>query len=367
MAPSLHRQDAAGGSPLGIAAAGTAVASWGMGNVMAKFIALSGPSLSFDRFWFGTAYAVGLAVAFRRRLSWRSLRVAAPAGVAFGANSILFFSAVKLTSITNASIIAALQPALVLCVVGRLFGERVRAGVVAATGLALAGTVAVVAGGRAAGGDNLGGDALAVLALVLWAGYFVAAKRARREMGTLEFQAALTIVAALTITPMALAYGAPLWSGWGTAGWVVLLAVGPGGGHFLMNWAHEHTSLTLASLSTLAIPVVAMAGAAVVLGERITAVQLAGTAVVLGSLAAVVVRGYQQPTRVARPSAASPWAGAAAVSAPNPRPAHGLPAALGLPTSSWTTAKGYDSSAPAGGDPTSESGARTVRVDPDSE
>src|SRR5579884_2797183 len=213
MATAPTRQDAAGGSPLGMAAAGTAVASWGMGNVMAKFIALSGPSLSFDRFWFGAAYTVGLAVAFRRRLTWRSLRMAAPAGVAFGANSILFFSAVKLTSVTNASIIAALQPALVLCVVGRLFGERVRAGVVAATGLALAGTVAVVAGGRGPGGDNLAGDVLAVLALVLWAGYFVAAKRARRGMGTIEFQAALTVVAALTVTPMALAYGAPLWSG----------------------------------------------------------------------------------------------------------------------------------------------------------
>jgi drug/metabolite transporter (DMT)-like permease len=353
------------GSPLGIAAAGTAVASWGLGNVMAKFIALTGPSLSFDRFWFGATYTVAVATACRRRVFWRGLRLAAPAGLAFGLNTVLFFSAVKLTSVTNATIIAALQPALVLCVVGRLFGERVRPDVIAATALALGGAVAVVAGGRAGGGDNLAGDALAGLALILWAAYFVGAKQARREMGTLEFQAAVTVVAAVTITPVALAYGAPLWSGWGTAGWVVLLAIGPGGGHYLMNWAHEHTSLTLASLTTLAIPVVAMAGAAVILGERITAVQLAGTAVVLGSLAAVVLRGGQQPTRAASPSAASPWAGAEAVSAAKVSAAQGLPAALGLPTSSCTTANGYESSAPAGGDPTSDNGARTVRVDPD--
>ena len=293
--PATHR------SPWGAAAAGAAVASWGLGNVLAKFIDLTGPSLSFDRFWFGTAYSLALVAVFRRSLSWSSFRLAAPAGLSFGANSILFFSAVKLTSVTNATIIVALQPVLLLGVAGRLFGERVRTGDLVATAAAVAGTVAVVAGGRGVGGDNGWGDLLAVAALVTWAAYFVTAKRARRAMGTIEFQAAQSVVGALAVTPVALAYHAPLWTGWATAGWVVLLAVGPGGGHFLMNWAHQHTSLTLASLLTLAIPVVAMAGAALILGEHITTVQVAGTAVVLGGLGAVV-SGQRTDRREPAPS-----------------------------------------------------------------
>src|SRR5579884_433523 len=116
-----------------------------------------------------------------------------------------------------------------------------------------------------------------------------ASKRARRTMGTVEYQAAMTLVAAVVLTPVALVHGGRLAGGWGTWGWVVLLATVPGGGHFLMNWAHEHISLAVASLLNLATPVVAMAGAALLLGERVTALQMVGTAVTLVALAAVIL------------------------------------------------------------------------------
>ena len=48
--------------------------------------------------------------------------------------------------------------------------------------------------------------------------------------------------------------------------------------------------LVLTSLLTLLIPVVAMAGAAVFLGEEVVAAQVVGAAVVLGALATVVWR-----------------------------------------------------------------------------
>src|SRR5581483_3989156 len=241
-------------SPAGVGAAALAVTSWGLGNVMARFIALTGPSLSFDRQWFGTAYTFALLGVFRRRLSWRALIASVPGGITFGANQLLFFTAVKYTAVTSATIIAALQPAILMFVVGRLFGERVRAVDVGATLTALCGTAVVVLGGHGAGGDHVSGDLLAGASVILWAAYFVASKRARRRLGTIEYQAAMTVVAAVVVTPVALLYGAPLWTGWGTAGWVVLLALGPGGGHYLMNWAHEHIPLTLASLLTLGLP-----------------------------------------------------------------------------------------------------------------
>ena len=293
-------------SPAGVAAVVTAVTVWGLGNVLAKFIHLSGPALSFDRLWFGAAYSFALVFAFRRRMSFGALRLAAPGGIAFGLNIVLFFTAVKVTSVTDATIISALQPALLLGVAARLFGERVTAAVIAGTAVALAGTAVVVLAPGGGRGD-VWGDLVAAGALFAWAWYFVASKRARRDMGTLEYQAAMTLVAALVVTPVALGYRSPLTGGhWTVFGWVALLAIVPGGGHFLVNWAHEHVTLTVASLLTLGIPVVAMLGAAVFLGERISPVQWIGTAVVIAALAAVILAGGDASARRAVAEGAAP-------------------------------------------------------------
>ena len=69
----------------------------------------------------------------------------------------------------------------------------------------------------------------------------------------------------------------------------MLLAV-PGTGHYLMNWAHLHVSLTLTGFLTLAIPVLSAAGGWLVLDQRLTVVQVLGMAVVLSTLVVVVRR-----------------------------------------------------------------------------
>jgi drug/metabolite transporter (DMT)-like permease len=75
--------------------------------------------------------------------------------------------------------------------------------------------------------------------------------------------------------------------------WAVILALGLGTGgigHFLINWAHGHAPLVLTSLLTLLIPVCAMTGAAIFLGEDVVLAQAVGAIVVLGALAVLVWR-----------------------------------------------------------------------------
>ncbi|HET6794252.1 MAG TPA: DMT family transporter [Acidimicrobiales bacterium] len=288
------------GSSSAVLAASSAVAVWGLGNVLVKEIALSGPSLSFDRLWVGFVFALALVAAFRRRVTWRTLWLSAPGGLSFGVNTALFFTAVKLAGVTDATIIAALQPALLLCVAGPLFGEKVTVREIGGTVLALGGTALVVLGPGHQSSRSLVGDLLAVAALLTWATYFVGSKRARRSMGTVEYQAAMSLWAAVVVTPVALVNGGRISGGWVTWLWVVVMVVGPGGGHFLMNWAHQRLPLSQASLLTLAIPVVAMAGAAGILGDRIEPVQIVGTALVLLSLAGVVTAGASPSRRVSR-------------------------------------------------------------------
>jgi len=61
----------------------------------------------------------------RRPLSLAVLSRSVLAGLFPAAGIALFFSALKLTSVAVATVIGAFQPALVLVVAGRFFGERV--------------------------------------------------------------------------------------------------------------------------------------------------------------------------------------------------------------------------------------------------
>ena len=284
-------------SAAGTAAAVIAVVLWGAASVMAKGASrVDGLTLAFHRLWIN---ALAMTVLFRlsggrvdRRLLWRAL----PGGVAFAGDITLFFVAVKHTTVANATIISALQPALVLFIAGPVFGERVRRAEVGWTLLALAGVVVVVFGSAATPSWSPLGDALAVAALLAWTAYFVTGKQARERLGALEFVTGMSIVATLTVTAVVLGtrHDVSVPDG-GTWAIILALALGTGGfGHFLINWAHGHAPIVLTSLLTLIIPVVAMAGAAVFLGEDVVLAQALGAAVVIGALAAVVTR--RRPT-----------------------------------------------------------------------
>ena len=83
--------------------------------------------------------------------------------------------------------------------------------------------------------------------------------------------------------------------GLGEWAWITLLAIGSGGfGHLLLNWAHDHLDLSVMSLLTLAVPVVAVITAALFLDEPLSPVQVIGMGIVVVALAAVV-RGTSVP------------------------------------------------------------------------
>ena len=74
----------------------------------------------------------------------------------------------------------------------------------------------------------------------------------------------------------------------------------PGTGHLLMNWAHRHVRLTVASMAELLAPPVSMIGAVIFVDEPIgRATQAVGGAVVLAALAAVIGRDLQLHAREA--------------------------------------------------------------------
>jgi drug/metabolite transporter (DMT)-like permease len=297
--PSTSRRTA------GILATTAGVSIWGASSIMVKSIeGIDAVGISFHRLLLGALLLVVVHLGRGGRIDWRMLRISAAGGVAFGLDIVLFFSALRETSVANATVIGALQPILLAPIGVRLFGERLAPRTVGWSVVAVAGTAVVVLGATGVPEWSLRGDLLAVGALLSWTAYFVASKQARQHLGTLEYFTGLSIVACAVVVPYALVVGADL-SPAGPSDWViiVLVTVFSGAlGHVLLNWSHEHVPLQVISLLTLLVPVVATAGAVAFLGERVSGLQWAGMAVVLASLAVVVrERPAAEPREVGEP------------------------------------------------------------------
>ena len=288
----------------GLIAAGSAVVVWGSSSVLVKEIkGVSGVAISFHRLWMGTVITAMVFLLSGGRYSWRLIRLSLAGGIAFALDIVLFFTAIKETSVANATVIGALQPVLVLAIAKRLFGEQPRWSDGLWAGVAIAGAVVVVTGASAGGPANTRGDLLAVGALFAWTWYFVASKRARRDLGSFEYLAGLSLVAAAALTPVVLLsgerIGVPETQGWLT---IAALAIVNGAlGHFLMNWAHGYVPIMVVSLLTLAIPVFAAASAAIFIDEPVTLVQVAGMTVVLSALTLVVIRTSRRVPEAVEP------------------------------------------------------------------
>jgi len=266
---------------------------WGAASVLAKAAdRVDGLTLAFHRLWVGALAMLVIYTLRGGRLRLRLLWAALPAGIAFAADIGLFFTAVKHTTVANATMISALQPALVLFVAGPLFGERVHRSDVGWTVVALVGVAVVVFGSSTTPSWSPFGDLLAVLCLFAWTAYFVFGKKARAHLDAVEFVTAMSLVAFVAIAVVAVGSRHDLSVPDGGT-WAVIFALGLGTGgigHFLINWAHGHAPLVLTSLLTLLIPVVAMVGAAIFLGEEIVATQVVGAVIVLGALGLLVWR-----------------------------------------------------------------------------
>ena len=267
-----------------------AVLVWGASSALIKGIeGLGGLSVAVYRIWFGAALVTVAFVASGGRVTWDLLRRSVPSGLAFTADLILFFSAVQITSVANATVIGALQPVLVLAVAGPLFAERARSSELVWGAVAVAGTAIVVLGGDGGGANSLNGDLLAIGALVAWTAYFVATKAVRQVLTPFEFLTGMAIVSALVTLPIPLLVDGVIESTDTRGGLTIAFITVVNGllGHFLMARAHGHVSLLTISLLTLAIPVISAAVAAMWLDESLTWLQVSGMAIVLVALALV--------------------------------------------------------------------------------
>lgn len=203
-------------------------------------------------------------------------------GIVYVGQSLAFFTALTQASAALVSLLLYLFPAIVVLLSAAFLGERLTPVRITALVLALAGSALTI--GTGAGGRPLG-IALGVASAVIYAVYIVMGSRLTAGVGAVP--AATVIIASAAVT-----YG-------------LIVAVtgpayprGPLGAVAVLGLALVATVVAIvtffagmarlgpadsSTLSTLE-PVVTVALAAVLLGERVTSLQLAGGVLILGAV-----------------------------------------------------------------------------------
>ena len=276
---------------------GLGVLLYSAGPVMLQASGLSGPVFSFWRLWFGVAVlsvATGvqhlMGVAWPTRDQWRW---AAIAGVAFGVHQLLFFSAIRITTVVDVALMNALAP--IVTAIGALwmFGERPGRRFWSWAAVAIVGAeLLAVAASNAPSGDPVG-MSMAIANVVFFAAFFLVSKKGRDHLPVVPFLFGTMLVAALVVTGFVGAIGADVGAVTPTALLLAAgVAVGPGAvGHFVMTWPLRYVPANIPPVLRLAQPVLSGLLAWWLLGEALSSRHLlAGVLVVVGAAGTVLSR-----------------------------------------------------------------------------
>lgn len=281
----------------GLIAAAVAVTAWGTSSVIAKFVPQGSLVVATYRF-LSYFIIIGIWRAARGQLlSWKAFRASLAGGVLLALDVAFFFTAIKLTTVVNATIIGSLQPLILTAYGVKFLGERLRRSDVILGLIALAAVVVIVLGGTNSGDSSLLGDLFAVGALASWSAYFVFAKKADGVVSPGDYTLAAALIVAAVNAPLAVVFGQSLaWPAWEDWAWLLAMALGAGVlGHNMMNWSIVRIPLWLGSTMTLLVPVVSSAIAWIFLDEPLNAVQIVSMAVALVAIGALVKA--QSPAR----------------------------------------------------------------------
>jgi drug/metabolite transporter (DMT)-like permease len=206
------------------------------------------------------------------------------AGVALALHFWTWFASLALTTVLRSTLLVCTVPAFTAVLEWIWFGRRPGAGYFVGLAVALPG-VALLAGDQGRG--SIAGDALALVAAVLWAVYFLLGRGVRQRLDVGATMTLVCAVAAAVLFPLALVTGTPL-GGWPPTTWALigLAVLGPQlVCHLGLVYAVRWLPASVVSGVTLLEPVGSAVLAAMVLGEVPGPAAIAGAALVLAGTA----------------------------------------------------------------------------------
>ena len=225
-------------------------------------------------------------IAQLRTLARRSLGWIAASGILLGLHFATWTVSLQYTSVASSVLFVTVHPVLVAIAAFVVFGERTNRLAKAGIALTLAGSAIVAGGDLRLGGDAIRGDLLAFIGAVVFAGYLLIGRGARRNLETIAYSVPVYIVCTLFLVPCSLVFGQSLTAVGGRDILVFLgLAIVPTlGGHLLYNWTLKYLTATVVSVSFLGEPVGASLLAWALLGQQLAPSTVAGGAIILAGI-----------------------------------------------------------------------------------
>jgi drug/metabolite transporter (DMT)-like permease len=279
--------------PLVLVAAG--VLLYSTGPVMVQASEVSGAVFSFWRLWIGVIALGGLTVVQLRagvpRPRAHQWRVAVWAGVAFGAHQLLLFTAIRITTVVDVTLVGALAPVVTAAGARWMFAERPGRGFWGWAAVAIVGAALLAVAASSAPTGNVPGMVMALANVLAFAAFFLLSKRGRDHLAVVPFLFGTITVAAVVVSAFVLATGAPAMQVRVTdLALAAAVAIGPGTlGHFVMTWPLRYVPATIPPIMRLAQPFIAGALAWWLLSEPLSWRHLLAGALVVAGAAGTVL------------------------------------------------------------------------------
>lgn len=284
-------------APVGILAMLLAVFVFSSSSTIVKWADTPGSVLAFWRM-IGAVLLWWIVIGVRRATTGRPAPSAEtwkrvlPAGLFFGFNITLFFTAINRTSIAHAEFITALSPLVLVPLGAVFFHEKPDRRALLWGLLSLAGLAIVLFLGGNQGGATLSGDALVLVVVGTWVGYLLTGRHARATVDVVDFMSTMMPIGVLTAAPVAfLLAGDEIWP-LSAKGWVAvaLLSVLTGMlGHGLIAFAQREVDVATIGIIQVAQPALAVCWSYAILGEQIRPAQVPGMILVIVGLAAFTI------------------------------------------------------------------------------
>ena len=272
--------------------------SWGLVAIIVRRLELPAMAIVFYRVLFAAAaIAVVLVLARRAELLRTPNRAVLVLGLLLALHWTCFFAAIQETSVASAVLVTYSSPVLVAILAPAVLGEHVPAVSVAALAVSLGGIALIALSGG--GGDvRATGVALAIGAAATNALLFVGFKRFAADVAPVTVVLYETVVAAVVLSPAALAGGYSL--GVEEIGYLFVLGVVLTGLVIVVFVAAlRDVPATTAGILAYMEPVSAAALAALLLGETPSAAVIAGGVAIVASGAIVALRAPASATATA--------------------------------------------------------------------
>lgn len=194
----------------------------------------------------------------------------------------LWFGSLKLTTVASSTIILALQPIIALIGGAIFFKEQTTNSALMTMAIAVVGAVMVGWGDFGLSKNAIIGDILSFLSVIAVVGYLLIGQSVVKKVSHWIYSFSVFAFAAVALIVYNIATSVQI-SGYDAKEWgiFVLLAIVPTISHVINNWLMNFVSATTISMSILGEPVGATILAAIILNERLVAMQIMGGILVL--------------------------------------------------------------------------------------